>query len=362
MHSAQRRFEPAVIERLFEQPCRFQFFQAIRMLELWLARNGVPHQGALVHFLRFQNSLSLNFPSSEIEALHPEPRKLARTAHALSDALQRSELKYIRITPAFMGLLGIAGTLPAHDTERIAAHVLDEKDEGARAFLDLFSNRALALFYQAWSKYRLELHCQIRSEDKFLPLLLALAGLAPASLQHGLIDGGVLNESAGYFAAAMRQRPASAPSIARVLSEYFGQSVKLTQFVGCWYDVPPTRQTSLGASHATLGSSAMLGARVWQRDLRLLVTIGPLDKAHLSAFLPGAKAAKALATMLALLAGVGFEYEVCLVLRAADIQGTSLTLEPCAERCGGRLGWDSYLVTAPQAQDRADVRYEIYAF
>jgi type VI secretion system protein ImpH len=356
MAGARRRFQPSVIERLFAQPYRFQFFQAVRMLELWLKRNGVPQEGALANFLRFQNSTSLNFPASEIEALQPEPRHLPRDARALADALKRSELKYIRITPAFMGLLGPSGTLPAHYTERIAAHALYEKDDGPRAFLDTFSNRALALFYEAWRKYRLELKYQIGGKDQFLPLLLSLAGLGQPSLTGRLADGGVLDESIGYFASALRHRPASAASIARVLSEYFGQEFKLTQFVGAWYDVPQAQQTSLGSTNATLGSSAMVGARVWQRHLRLGLRIGPLARSQFDSFLPGGKAAKALTQMLTMFTGLCLEYDVALVLRAADVQGT--TLAP--ERANGRLGWDSYLITEGQSQDRADVRYQIH--
>jgi len=356
MAGARRRFQPSVIERLFEQPYRFQFFQAVRMLELWLKRNGMPQEGAVANFLRFQNSTSLNFPASEIETLQPEPRDLPRDAHALSDALKRSELKYIRITPAFMGLLGPSGTLPAHYTECIAAHALYEKDDGPRAFLDTFSNRALALFYEAWRKYRLELKYQIGGKDQFLPLLLSLAGLGQASLKGRLAGGGVLDESIGYFAAALRHRPASAASIERVLSEYFGQDFKLTQFVGAWYDVPQAQQTSLGSTNATLGSSAMVGARVWQRHLRLGLRVGPLAKSQFDSFLPGGKAAKALAQMLTMFTGVSLEYDVSLVLRGADVQGTTLTLA----RSNGRLGWDSYLITNETCGDRADVRYQIH--
>ena len=183
MHAPKRRFEPAVIERLVQEPYRFEYFQAVRVLELWLKRHGSPQQGAVANFLRFQNSTSLNFPPSELEAMQTEPRELARDARSLGAALQASTLKYIRITPAFMGLLGQNGALPAHYTERIAAHVLYEKDEGPRAFLDTFSNRSLALFYEAWRKYRLELKYQVDGKDTFLPLLLALGGLGNESLR-----------------------------------------------------------------------------------------------------------------------------------------------------------------------------------
>ena len=114
MHATKRRFEPAVIERLFEEPYRFDYFQAVRMLELWLKRHGTAQQGMVANFLRFQNSTSLNFPASELEAMQTEPRNLARDSRSLGAALQAQTLKYIRITPTFMGLLGGNGALPAH--------------------------------------------------------------------------------------------------------------------------------------------------------------------------------------------------------------------------------------------------------
>ncbi len=359
MLATKRRFEPAVIERLFEEPYRFEYFQAVRMLELWLKRHGSPQQGAVANFLRFQNSTSLNFPASQLESLQPDPRDLPRDSRSLGAALQTSTLKYIRITPAFMGLLGGNGALPLHYTERIAAHVLYEKDEGPRAFLDTFSNRSLALFYESWRKYRLELKYQ-SGQDAFLPLLLSLAGLGNESLRKRLADedhGGVLDESMGYFAGAMRHRPASAVQISRVLSEYFGVRVKAVQFIGCWYDVPPGQQTMLGGVNAVLGAGAMSGSRVWQRDLRMRLEIGPLGRASFDSFLPGGRAARALRSMLTMFTGVTLEYEVQLVLAAPDVEGAVLS----DDRPSGRLGWDTFLVTGPQTEDRNDVRYEIHA-
>jgi type VI secretion system protein ImpH len=361
MYATKRRFEPAVIERLFEQPHRFDYFQAVRMLELWLKRHGTAQQGLVANFLRFQNSTSLSFPASQLEAMQTEPRDLPRDPRSLGAALQSHRLTYIRITPAFMGLLGGNGALPLHYTERIAAQLLVDKDEGARAFLDTFSNRSLALFYEAWRKYRMELKYQIDGKDSFLPLLLSLAGLGNAALRKRLTDddgGAVLDESIGYFAASMRHRPASAVQIARVLGEYFGQPIKAVQFIGCWYDVPPSQQTMLGGANATLGAGAMSGARVWQRDLRMRLEIGPLDRGGFDTFLPGGKAARALKSMLTMFTGVSLEYEVRLVLRAADVQGAALMPEGGG---GGRLGWDSFLVTGPQTADRTDVTYDIHA-
>jgi type VI secretion system protein ImpH len=259
-----------------------------------------------------------------------------------------------------MGLLGGRGVLPAHYTERIAEHQAYQRDEGPRAFLDTFSNRSLALFYEAWRKYRLAFKYQVSGHDTFLPLLLELAGLGHASLRRRLAGdkgGRVLDESLGYFAASIRQRPASAVQLARVLSEYFGQPIRAEQFVGCWYEVPAAQQSTLGQPGAVLGAGAMAGARVWQRDLRLRLVIGPLDHASFNAFLPGGLAARALNSMLAMFTGVSLEYEVELVLRATAVH--------CATLADGehaaRLGWDAYVVSSPQSQDRRDVRYLLHA-
>ena len=78
---------------------------------------------------------------------------------------------------------------------------------------------------------------------------------------------------------------------------------------------------------------------------------------HFNAFLPGGASARALEKMLAMFTGLCLEYEVQLVLRAADVQGIRLDAAPA----GGRLGWDTFLITQEAAQDRADVRYELHA-
>jgi len=120
--------------------------------------------------------------------------------------------------------------------------------------------------------------------------------------------------------------------------------------------VPAAQQTMLGMTNAVLGGGAMAGERVWQRDLRLRLVIGPLDREGYESFLPGAKAARALESMLTMFTGVSLEYEVQLVLRAAEVKGARLD----TVAGGARLGWDSFLVTEAQQHDRSDVRYEIH--
>jgi type VI secretion system protein ImpH len=359
MLAAKRRFAPSVIQRLLDTPYRFQFFQAVRMLELLLVRNGVHDIDSVSNYLRFQNSVSLGFPASELESLQLNPTTITATDDGLRKALQHDQLNHIVITPAFMGFLGGNGTLPNHYTERIAAHLAYEKDESPRAFLDTFSSRAVMLLYEAWRKYRLEFKYDIGRNDQFLPLLLSLAGLGHESLKGRLgNDGiGVLDESLGHYAAALRQRPTSASSLQRILNDYFSVPIGVGQFVGNWYEVPRDQQMKLGVNNATLGGDALVGTRVWQRDLRLRLTIGPLDKKNFDAFLPGNTAAISLEKILTMFTNVCLEYEVQLVLQAQDVRSVTLN-----SKCkGGRLGWDTILAVSPDVNDRADVRYEIHA-
>jgi len=343
-----------VIERLLAEPQRFEFFQAVRLLLLWLEERGVPPQQALDKHLRFANSLSLRFPPSQVEALaliHDKP------AHP---AIARPQF---RLTPTFMGLLGAHGTLPAHYTEAIQAWIASEQDDAPRAFLDLLSNRMLALFYGAWKKYRVE-HMVAGPGDSFLPLLLALAGFPPgasgastgvAGLSSGAAgsSSGVSERTLALYAGVLRQRPASAAVLGRVLSDLLRVPVVLQEWIGHWDRLDDSERTALGGANAVLGQAALLGARCWRPDLRVRVRIGPVDSVQFERFLPHGSGAATLGSLLGLFAAPTLSYEVVLVLRRTELRALRL-----GER-SRRLGLDSYVVTAPAVADRDDMRYEL---
>jgi type VI secretion system protein ImpH len=327
-----------LIARLLAEPQRFEFFQAVHLLLLRLEEQGVPARLAFERHLRFPNSLALGFPASQVEALEQAE-------------LEGSPLPQYRLTPAFMGLLGAHGALPRHVTERIQAWEAATGDpelaEAPRAFLDMFSTRMLGLFYGAWRKYRIE-HAVAGPRDAYLPLLLALAGLPPASRAPG-----VRAEALARYAGVLRQRPASAAVLARVLSDHFGVGVAVLEGVGHWDALDLEEQSRLGLKHGLLGQCAVLGARSWRPDLRVRVRIGPLDRAQFERFLPHGAAARALRTLLGLFATPTLSYEIVLVLRRDALQPVQLA------GAGRRLGVDSFLLSGPAPSDRADMRYEI---
>ncbi|MBI2732224.1 MAG: type VI secretion system baseplate subunit TssG [Aquabacterium sp.] len=400
MPAPQRRHVTGVIEQLLREPQQFSFFQAVRLLDRWMTPGSPEGQG--LARLNFRNSLSLSFPASEIESIRvqtkakasdPEERDKADVADpasplappapfstlsaVLAEPLpahgpcQPTEIDRIDMTPAFMGLLGMSGTLPHFYTETLAQRELYHKDFAGRAFMDVFSHRVVSLFYQAWRKHRLPIQFEADNRSRFLPLALSLAGIGQKGLRNrlGAERGAVADEALAYYAGTLQQRTLSARQLQQILQDYLAVPVRIEQFVGRWYQVPESGRAYLGVTgrqggmagplNGVLGRSAMLGERVWQRDLRMRVVLGPLPHARFRRFLPGGAGALALKELLTMLSGVSLEYEVNLRLQRDDVQGCAL--DSNRSPTAFRLGWDTFVQTKPANEDRADVRYDIHA-
>lgn len=348
MRTPQRRLDPALVDHSLQEPERYEFFQLVRLYEI-LFRNAPRGQGGdpVNERIRFRNSLRLGFAPSQVDAIAP--------SYARDEAgLDTGELEQVELTPSFIGMLGINGTLPIHYTEQVINHARFKRDESGRAFLDLFTNRAVGHFYRAWKKYRLPILYETDRQNRFLPLILSLGGLGFDALRDRLGSGagGIDDESIGWFTGLLRQRPVSAEALQRVIGGYFRETVRIEQFVGHWYVVPSEQRSCLGGKNTTLGGNALVGERVWQRNLRIRIHIGPLRHARYMAFLPKGELAAALEKILSLATGGQFEYEIRPILRADDIQPASL-----GGGAGCRLGRDSFMLSRPETRDRADTSY-----
>lgn len=348
MRTPQRRLDPPLVDHSLQEPERYEFFQLVRLYEIVFARH-VRGQGSDVvnERIRFRNSLRLGFAPSQIDAVTPGYR-------LDDDGLSTGELEQIELTPSFMGMLGINGTLPIHYTEQVISQARFKKDESGRAFLDLFTNRAVGHFYRAWKKYRLPILYETNRQNRFLPLVLALGGLGFDALRErlGSAPGAIDDESIAWLTGLLRQRPVSAEALKRVLGGYFRESVRIEQFVGHWYVVPGEQRTCLGSQNATLGGNALVGERVWQRNLRVRIHIGPLRHDRYMGFLPKGELAAALEKILSLATGGQFEYEIRPILRADDVKPATL-----GGSTGCRLGYDSFMLSRPEKHDRADTTY-----
>lgn len=356
MRTTHRRLDPRLIDQLEQSPQQFEFFQAVRLLDRFFRQHGRGRghdEGAVSEEIRFRNSVDLAFAPSQIEASRFESNDQAPV-----DGHPARTLRYVQLTPAFMGMLGLHGTLPVHYTEAVETRERFGRDRSARAFFDLFSNRALGQFYRAWRKYRLAIQYETDRRNRFLPLVLSLGGLGFDSLRDRLAasPGPIDDEAIAHFAGLLRQRPVSAAALQSMLSQYFAVPVRIEQFVGRWYALPKDQRTTLGGRNACLGRTAMAGERVWQRNLRVRIHIGPLARAAYESFLPQGAHSCALEKLLSLATGSQFEYEVRPILRAADVKPSRLSAHE-----GVRLGFDAFMVSRECKADRADTVFELHA-
>lgn len=348
MQATKRKHESGVIELLLNEPHRFEFTQLLNLLLRDLRRQGISYERAFREVLSFRNSLSLSFPPSEVQALEVEPT----TQDALG-AMRTGQVKRIRITPAFIGLLGASGTLPLHDTERIAARKAHDGDTSQHELLDVLSNRLIGLFYEAWGKYRVEHGLDVRGQDLLLPILTSLSGARSRPRQgDGQTSGRVRQETTAYFAGLLRTRPVTACTVEQVLAAYFGVPIRLEQFVGCWDPIPENRRSTLGTATPVLGYGATLGLRLWRHDLSARLHIGPLNETQAQGFLPGGSALAALEEMVTLFAVPALRYEVRLLLAPPCVKRLTLSTRAAPRQ----LGWNTFLTGKPGVTNRPDIR------
>lgn len=325
MPTPQWNDAPGLIGALLAEPHRFEFFQAVRLIALARRERGGDDGDA--EGVCFRNRLSLGFPPSEIDSVAGDDQGM-------------------RVTPAFMGLLGGQGSLPLHYSERINRHEKSSGDGGPRAFVDLLSHRALALFHQAWATHRPE--C-LDEDDGFLRMLCALSGAQAGG------DAIVEAQTLAFHAMRLRSRAVSAPLLAGMCAQYFEAPFAVEQLVGQWQALPADDQARLGVAHVDLGAGVLLGERIYRCDARARLRIGPLGGDAYERFLPGHDGAARLRALLALHCGAGMSYEVYLIEGARDVRGFSLD-----EAGGARLGVDACLYTRAPVRDREDLMYVLW--
>jgi type VI secretion system protein ImpH len=197
----------ALVRRLLDEPWRFQFMQAVRILDCWLGRADVSR---LDPRIRFRNRISLRFPQSEIDDITIESWMPIDTGEQLEQARQAGAIERINITAAVVSLLGSTGQMPYAFTRRVLATQEKGRIEGVRAFLDMLSQRSVELFYQARMQYAID----SQERDGFLSMPLAIAGArtvtVPEPAEHENDEPLVADEVAAtmrrFCAGAVRRR------------------------------------------------------------------------------------------------------------------------------------------------------------
>lgn len=338
MGTARGRAVDALDEILFEEPYRFEFFQAVRLLELLFPeREPVGRSGGapVNEVVRFRTNASLAFPASQLYSL-AVARDEAKDEELARDPTDEQPEMVVN----FMGLTGPSGTLPAHYTELLIERKW-EKDTAYWEFLDLFNHRLISLFYRAWEKYRFHVGYERGERDRFTAYLFDFIGLGTRGFK-GRLPGQRDGEGLLYYSGLIAQRPRSASAIAALLGDDYGVPVAVEQFSGQWLALDPDSLTQLGTANNELGLNFMLGERCWDTQSKFRLKFGPLTLREFLLFLPGRASLDAVVQTTRLLVGLEFDFDVELRLRAEEVPEWHLG---APSEAGPMLGLTSWLKT-----------------
>ncbi len=263
----------------------------------------------------------------------------------------------VRLRQLFFGYLGPNGPLPIHMSDFIRERTLNWGDHTWLAFLDTFAHRFSLHFYRAWMQARPAVTLDRPGDDVYRRWTGSLVGIGSATRQ-GRDE--IFDDARLHFSGWLARRVHNVESVEAVLQRYFDVPVRVERWVGHWMSIEPAEQTRLGAPRRAsqaasrmLGGGAVLGSRVWDRQHRIRLHLGPLSLDQYRAFLPSGDARPVLQRWIQQLLGDELEWDAELVLKKEEVPPT---------RLGGagdqapRLGWLSWLGERPRTQDARDVR------
>lgn len=319
-------------QELADEPYRFEFFQAVRLLEKVyperkpVGREALPHE----EIVRFRSRMGLDFPASQIHEFK----------ESFDEVTEREKLEMF---VNFMGMVGVSGVMPVHYTE-LAIERARYRDTAMWMFLDIFTHRSVSMFFRAWEKYRFPIGYE-RGQDDFTAFLFDFVGLGTKGLRGRM---SLEDESLLPYSGLIAQKPHSATALGNILSDYFQVKAKIIQFFGQWLDLDNASISKLGQANSLLGKTAIIGTRVWEQQSKFRIIFGPLTFNEFQAFLPSGSAYKPMQSIVRFMNGTEFDFDAQLVLQAKQVPSTILTTR--AKR-RPMLGWTSFLKTKPFKKD-----------
>lgn len=333
----------SVIDKLFKEGHRFDFFQAVHLLEK-LYRNAAPpgEEGPLdQEAIRFCADQKRSFPAGPVYQIN---RKESEYDQKVT---QRSHV--IQVVLSFMGLYGVDSPLPPYFSELIAGLGKgddetddDEEEDGIKAlrrFLDIFDHRIYSLFYRSWKKYRYYLQFKPGAGDSFSQRMLSLMGLGTPALQESV---GVDPARLIAYPGIIGHRTRCATGLQGLLSDYFGGiGVKIIEFMPRWVPIPEQYRPCLGNGRngvrACLGENVTIGGKIRDLNGKFRIVLALMNLESFREFLPGGTHSQELYKLVRFYAPDQLSFDVELLLKKEEVPTMQLG-ENLAQ-----LGWTSWL-------------------
>ncbi|HVF99751.1 MAG TPA: type VI secretion system baseplate subunit TssG [Chloroflexia bacterium] len=329
MGSDGRRPAGSVEQALYSEGRSFDFYQAVKLLELLDPGASPVGEGTLPNreAVRFQSTAGYAVAGSDIAGVKGAEESGPATMWV-----------------NFMGLAGPQGPLPVPFT-RMLLDRLQEGDTSMRDFLDIFNHRLVSLMYRVRKAHRIGFAPGAPSQDRFAAYMYALIGLGTEGLRDRLaVPDAVLLRYTGLLV----QHPRSAAGLERVLADYFQVETRVRQFRGEWVRLEPDQWTAIGATgrNQALGRGFLLGRSIYDVQGKLEVCLGPLDLRPFLDLLPVGQAFRALRALAGFYLQDALHFDLRLRLKAAQVPAFRL-----GGNRGSRLGWTTWLKTRPFCDD-----------
>lgn len=361
MASTRRRKSLGLIEQLKLEPYRFDFFQAVRLLERSVifetdeffsgqVAGATPPTGEMI---RFSAQTSLAFTAADV--LKVQFRSHIEASE--DDCLKKQYFMEV----GFGGLTGSQGVMPYFLTELVQKE-LKGRSSALKDFLDIFNHRHLSLFYQAWHKYQMPANYErasltkSRDPDLFTQALASIAGLGTSEARYRM----PLPDEALYgMAGHLGRQQCSAAALASMIRQYFGLDVSIEQFHGQWDELPedvrtrlPDGQLRQGVNNA-LGVNTLLGSRCFQAQNKFCVIVQPMEFEDYMTLAPGSEKLEALKAFIQFSAGIEMDFEISVTLSTNQVPAVQLAGDGSHQPM---LGWNTHMRSGQWQDDNILIR------
>jgi type VI secretion system protein ImpH len=365
-----------VLTQLFASAHRFEFFQAVWLLEQMLGAgapgsHGGPGFGADTGDvfevaprrangrIRLLPRASTVFPAADVHRITRRPN-----ASDSPSRLGSATGETVDVTVTFMGLYGVNAPLPSYFVEQVVR--APDDSEALRGFLDIFNHRIYSLFYRSWKKYRpllvadrLSRRTAPQSGDSPAPsspgsareplhlrVFRSLAGLGihrpPAgadddSAGDPATDPGHLHWAA--FAGRLSGHVRNREGLEVILAQTLGVRVRVLENVGRWARIR-SRPTMGSRSERPMqvGRGSVVGGRLFDVAGKFRIVLGPLDLATYQSLRPGGEQARLLQSVVALYLTDPLDFDVELQLDPSELAPAALGASHARLGSTARLG------------------------
>lgn len=331
--------ETSVVEFLTavsEKPFRYGFYQTVRRINCFYRDKPLTGKA--------------NKPSDDPIRFTQEPYTFFAPS-TLGGLEIDSSSQYPRLSQRFIGMFGPNGPLPLHLTEYVRDRSRHHRDNSMSRFIDMFHHRVVSLFYGAWARAQPAVQFDRPEEDRFAMYVGSLFGQGLPSLRNA---DAMHHFSKLSFAGHLSSLPRHVNGLVSMIKGYFNVPTRVEEFIAHWMKIPATDRVRLGEDslNGCLGLDTVIGERVWQRQDKFRVSLGPLSLDRYEAFLPKGKSFDALVAVVRNYVGLEYIWEVNLILKKEEKPVT------CLGKCG-TLGWTSWLKTESQLDHVDDLLLQV---